>query len=117
MNFLIDANLPRRLANLFRERGHRAVHTLDLPHANATEDTAILRYADEENCVITTKDSDFITSFWLNNRPNKLLLVSTGNINNKELESLLVANFEQIINDLSNNRFVELSRDHVIVHA
>ncbi len=117
MNFLIDANLPRRLVSLFRERGHRAVHTLDLPDANATDDIAILRYSDEENCVIITKDSDFITSFWLNNHPNKLLLISTGNISNKELESLLVANFEQVVTDLSSNRFVELSREHLIVHA
>ena len=117
MNFLIDANLPRRLVNLFRERGHHAMHTLDLPDANATVDMAILQYSDEENCVIITKDSDFTTSFWLNNRPNKLLLISTGNISNKELETLLVANFEQITTDLSKNRFVELSREHVIVHA
>jgi predicted nuclease of predicted toxin-antitoxin system len=117
MNFLIDANLPRRLVNSFRERGHSAMHTLDLPDANATDDMAILQYSDEKSCVIITKDSDFTTSFWLNNRPNKLLLISTGNISNKELESLLNANFEQMIGDLSNNRFVELSRDHVIVHA
>jgi predicted nuclease of predicted toxin-antitoxin system len=73
MNFLFDANLPRHLVDLFRERGHHAVHTLDLPLGNATVDTAILQYSDENNCVITTKDSDFTTSFWLSNRPNKLL--------------------------------------------
>jgi len=117
MNFLIDANLPRRLVYLFRERGSHVVHTLDLPSGNATEDTAILQYSDENDCVITTKDSDFTTSFWLNNRPNKLLLISTGNISNKELEVLLAANFDQIVKELSNNRFVELSREHIIVHA
>jgi predicted nuclease of predicted toxin-antitoxin system len=101
MNFLIDANLPCRLANVFRERGHYAIHTLDLPDGNATLDMAILQYADEQNCVITTKDSDFTTSFWLNDRPEKLL----------------IANFDQIIADLSSNRFVELTREHVIVHA
>jgi predicted nuclease of predicted toxin-antitoxin system len=117
MNFIIDANLPRRLVNVFHERGHHAVHTLDLPDGNATEDIAILQYSDENDCVITTKDSDFTTSFWLNNRPNKLLLISTGNISNKELEALLVANFDRIITDLSGNRFIELSREHVIVHV
>ncbi len=117
MNFLIDANLPRRLVNLFRERGHHAIHTLDLHDGNATEDMAILQYSDENDCVITTKDSDFTTSFWLNDRPGKLLLISTGNISNKELEILLAANFNQIIGDLSSNRFIELSRDHIIVHA
>jgi predicted nuclease of predicted toxin-antitoxin system len=117
MNFLIDANLPRRLAHLFHERGYDVVHTLDLPAGNATQDMEILRYSDENDCVIITKDSDFTTSFWLNDRPNKLLLISTGNIRNKDLEALLVANFEQIIAELSNNRFVELSRDRIIVRA
>ena len=31
MNFLIDANLPRRIVRIFQERGHDAVHTLELP--------------------------------------------------------------------------------------
>jgi len=117
MNFLIDANLSRRLVELFRGRSHQVVHILDLPDGNNTTDLAILQYADEQNCIVATKDSDFTTSFWLKNRPDKLLLISTGNIHNKELESLLVANFDQIIADLSSNRFVELSREHVIVHA
>lgn len=117
MNFLIDANLPRRLINVFEARGHNAIHTLDLPNRNATTDPALLQYAEERNCVITTKDSDFTISFWLNNRPEKLLLISAGNIRNTELESLLIANFDQIISDLTSNRFVELTRKHVIVHA
>jgi len=117
MNFLIDANLPRRLVNIFRERGHHALHTLDLPDGNATTDQAILMAADEQNCVIATKDSDFTTFFWLENRPNKLLLISVGNISNIEFEKIFVGNFEQIISDLSDNRFVELTREHVIVHA
>ena len=62
------------------------------------------------------KDSDFSTSFWLKNRPNKLLLISTGNIRNAELETLLMSNFDQLIAVLSENRFVELTREHMIVH-
>lgn len=37
MNFLIDANLPRRIALIFQERGHSAVHTLDLPENRYVE--------------------------------------------------------------------------------
>ena len=116
MNFLIDANLPRRLVRVFQERGHEAVHTLDLPDGNVTADITLLDYSDTNNCVITTKDSDFSTSFWLQSRPNKLLLISTGNIRNTELETLLVANFDQLIEELSDNRFVELTREHIVVH-
>ncbi|GJQ52158.1 MAG: hypothetical protein HKUEN02_10050 [Anaerolineaceae bacterium] len=117
MNFLIDANVPRRLVNTFLERGHNAVHTLDLPKGNLTPDLELLDYADAENCVIVTKDSDFSTSFWLSNQPEKLPLISTGNVSNKELESLFVTNFPQIITDLTDNRFIELTREHVVVHA
>jgi predicted nuclease of predicted toxin-antitoxin system len=102
MNFLIDANLPRRLTRIFQERGHSAVHTLDLPEGNATADAALLDYSETNNCVITTKDSDFSTAFWLQNRPQKLLLI---------------ANFDQLISALTENRYVELTREHVIVHA
>jgi predicted nuclease of predicted toxin-antitoxin system len=117
MNFLIDANLPRGLVHIFKEHGHNAIHTMDLPEGNATVDTALLDYSDKNNCIITTKDSDFSTSFWLQNRPQKLLLISTGNIRNSELETLLTANFEQLITGLTENRYVELTREHVIVHA
>lgn len=117
MNFLIDANLPRRLGRIFQERGHSAFHTLDLPNGNATSDAALLDYSEENDCIITTKDSDFSASFWLQNRPNKLLLISTGNIRNRELETLLVANFDQLIAALSDHRYVELTREFVIVHA
>jgi predicted nuclease of predicted toxin-antitoxin system len=117
MNFLIDANLSRRLVDVFHERGQQVVHVLDLLDGNITTDLTILQYADEQNCIVATKDSDFTTSFWLRNRPDKLLLISTGNISDKELESLLITNFEQIISDLTNNRFIELTREHVIVHV
>ncbi len=117
MNFLIDANLPRRLVRVIQERGQTAVHTLDLPDGNAAVDSALLDYSDEHNCIITTKDSDFSTAFWLKNRPDKLLLISTGNIRNAELETLLIANFDQLILELTENRFVELTREHIIVHA
>ncbi|MEB2333317.1 MAG: DUF5615 family PIN-like protein [Anaerolineaceae bacterium] len=117
MNFLVYATPPRRLTNIFRERGHHGIHTLDLPKGNSTPNLELLDYADRENHVITTKDSDFSTSFWLNNRPEKLLLISTGNISNDELESLLISNFVQIVEYLTDNRFVELTREHVVVHA
>jgi predicted nuclease of predicted toxin-antitoxin system len=34
MKFLVDAQLPRRLARLLTATGHDAIHTLDLPRGN-----------------------------------------------------------------------------------
>jgi predicted nuclease of predicted toxin-antitoxin system len=41
MKFLIDAQLPKALANFFRERGFDAIHTLELPNKNITDDLEI----------------------------------------------------------------------------
>jgi len=41
MNFLVDAQLPRRLAHRLRDLGHDVVHTLDLPLKNRTPDSEV----------------------------------------------------------------------------
>ncbi|EAW39007.1 hypothetical protein L8106_01792 [Lyngbya sp. PCC 8106] len=41
MKFLIDAQLPMRLARILQIAGYDTVHTLDLPQKNATPDTEI----------------------------------------------------------------------------
>lgn len=85
MNFLVDAQLPRRLAYRLRELGHSATHTLDLPHQNRTTDAEICEISVRERRVVITKDADFVDTFLLIGKPYKLLLISTGNISNTEL--------------------------------
>lgn len=116
MNFLLDAQLPRRLAFLLRERGHEAVHTLDLPRANKTSDHEINDLSVRELRVVVSKDSDFVDSLLLRGQPWKLLSVTTGNIHNRELEALVLGNLETIINGLAVHAYVELSRSAVILH-
>jgi predicted nuclease of predicted toxin-antitoxin system len=63
MIFLIDAQLPRRLARILQQYGHQAYHTLDLPQQNRTDDDEIMQFADMHDCIVTTKDSDFVDAF------------------------------------------------------
>lgn len=49
-----------------------------------------------EGRIVVTKDSDFVDSFLLTRKPPRLLLVSTGNISNRELERLFLDNIEQL---------------------
>jgi predicted nuclease of predicted toxin-antitoxin system len=74
MKFLIDAQLPRRLVKRFREAGFEAIHTLDLPLGNRTPDAEINDLSIREQYVVVTKDADFVSSFHLHRRPDKLLL-------------------------------------------
>ena len=116
MIFLVDAQLPRRLARMLHQYGHDAYHTLDLPDRNRTDDDEIMRFADTHDCIVLTKDSDFVDAFYLQHRPQKLWLLSTGNISNRDLEVLIRANIDQVVLLFQHYRFIELSRTDLIAH-
>lgn len=116
MRFLVDAQLPRRLAHRLRQAGHDAAHTLDLPEGNRTTDAEISAIVAREQRVVVTKDADFVNSYHVSRQPVRLLLVSTGNITNAELEALVMAALPAIETAFHSNDFVELSRTALIVH-
>ena len=91
--------------------------TLDLPRGNRTTDAEIKEIVAREQRVVVTKDADFVNSFIISRRPAQLLLVSTGNITNTELEALVVAALPAIDAALQTHDFVELSRAALVVHA
>ena len=90
MRFLVDAQLPRRMVAWLNNAGCDAVHTLDLPDRNRSTDDQIIEFAEQEQRIVVSKDADFVSSHLLSARPPKLLLVSTGNISNQELEQMMV---------------------------
>jgi len=70
----------------------------------------------EEHYVVITKDSDFTSSFYLRRLPWKLLLVSTGNIRNADLEALFQKNIANIASGFENFDFIEMTRTKLIFH-
>ncbi len=117
MNFLIDAQLPRRVARILTAAGHDVVHTLDLPKGNRTTDAEINAVSLQEQRVVITKDSDFVDSFLLSKEPYKLLLVSTGNISNQDLEALFTPVVPAIVTTFQSHDYAELTRNALIVHV
>ncbi len=59
MIFLIDANLPFRLAKFLKQKGFIIIHTDDLPNKERTTDKEIRKVAMDQNLTVITKDSDF----------------------------------------------------------
>jgi len=116
MKLLIDAQLPIKLAGLLKLMGHDAIHTRDLSLGNRTKDSEIIRISLQESRVVVTKDADFVETIILKSQPWKLLLVSTGNITNSELESLFTANLEKIVEGFVEFDFIELDRANLIYH-
>jgi predicted nuclease of predicted toxin-antitoxin system len=123
VKFLVDAQLPRRLVRILAAAGHDVVHTLDLPLGNRTPDAEINRIALAEGRVVVTKDQDFVTSFLLRHEPQKLLLISTGNISNDALDRLLAAHLASVEAAFAQHRafgqdsFVELSASAITIHC
>jgi predicted nuclease of predicted toxin-antitoxin system len=117
MNFLVDAQLPQRMTAWFAAAGCDAVHTLNLPDGNRTTDEHINDLADRENRVVVSKDADFVDTHLLRGRPAKLLLVSTGNISNRDLETLMVPLIPDIVREFGTHSFLELGPAGIIVRG
>jgi len=91
VKFLVDNQLPRRLAQYLQERGFDSRHVLDVGLATAS-DAEICEYAEKQQRVIVSKDEDF---FYRARRPNSkisLLWVRLGNCRTR----FLLATFDQL---------------------
>jgi predicted nuclease of predicted toxin-antitoxin system len=116
VKFLVDAQLPARLARFLSSAGHDALHTMELPDGNRTTDGRIAELADEEGRVVVTKDQDFRDGHLLTMSPQRLLIVATGNITNTALLSLLETHLDAITTALGDADFVELGPDSLVAH-
>lgn len=117
MKFIVDAQLPRRLARELTALGADALHTLDLPAANRTADGELRRVAVAEDRIVISKDGDFVDWFLLRGAPPKLFFISTGNITNDDLLALVRRNWLTIVRMLAQGEFVEMNHTAVILHA
>ena len=102
---------------MMKAAGLDALHTLDLPGGNRTKDSEMNALSLDEKRIVVTKDADFVQSFLLQGRPHKLLLVSTGNINNNDLLTLFEAKLTPMVESFETVDFVELTREFLILHG
>jgi predicted nuclease of predicted toxin-antitoxin system len=113
---LVDAHLPKRLSEFLSAHDIDSKHTLDLPQKNATPDSEIIRFADDENRIVILKDSDFLDNYILEGHPKKLLIVSTGNINNRSLVQLFEKNLDTLKSLFEDYSVIEIDEIEIQVH-
>ncbi len=111
MKFLIDAQLPRSLKQLFISKGYDCIHTLDLPLQNDTPDRIINYISVTEQRIVITKDSDFLDSFILKQEPYKLILVKLGNTSKNDLLKFFADKFDEIIEKIKTEQMILLTKD------
>ena len=116
MKFIVDAHLPFRLALWLRQKGFDVIHTIELPAKNKTEDLEIIAIANKEERIVITKDTDFFKYFLLKREPRKIILVTTGNISNKDLFLIFEQNLDLIIKEIEKNSVIEVNTYNITVH-
>lgn len=116
MRFLLDAHIPRQLANWLKAQGHDVMHTFELPNGNRASDSEINALSLREERVVVTKDRGFVQGVGSKNGPYKVLHVTTGNISNRELDGLFLDHLSWICQALGNHRYVELGKGGVVAH-
>lgn len=115
MKFILDAQLPKKLADFLVWKGHDAIHTLDLPLKNRTTDSQINQITIDESRVLISKDLDFIESLLISDKPYKLIYLTTGNITNKALLEIFSCNIDKIVEMIAVNRLIEITQESIVV--
>lgn len=114
MKFIVDAQLPKKLSFFFQSKGYDSIHTLDLTRKNSTSDQQIIDIAQVQERVVITKDEDFLESQMINSIPEKLILVKTGNIHNKQLIHIFELNLNVILEMIERSSLVVIHKEEII---
>ena len=116
MRFIVDEQLPQRLANWLKDVGHDAIHADDIPHtAGKLTDVTICKFADLHNRIVLTKDEDFWQRYLIMKEPKKLIYVTTGNIKNSDLILLFDKNLHLILAQITSHNVVEINQRGIII--
>ncbi len=91
MKFLCDVHISYKVCKFLEKYGHKAIHVNNILDKWFTEDSAICEYADQNDCIVITKDEDFRATFLLKKKPKKLVRIILGNISNKTLTETILS--------------------------
>jgi predicted nuclease of predicted toxin-antitoxin system len=95
LRFLIDAQLPPRLARRLSELGHEAIHVADIGLAGAA-DAAIWNTAIERAAILVTKDQDFAIARVARDEGPAIIWIRIGNTPNEVLIARLISSLDVI---------------------
>ncbi len=116
MKFIVDTQLPPRLAKSLVDKGFDAIHTTYFTDGHLLDDESIRQIAISKDRIIISKDSDFFDSFLIRGAPPRVLLLRFGNITNKNLIALFEAQLpliEQLF-DKDETTLVEFFADKLV---
>lgn len=117
MRFIVDTQLPPRLAGYLQSRGHDCIHTTSFEDGHLLQDAEIIVIAIEEDRAVISKDTDFSDHYFLRGSPPKILLLQFGNISNSELIGYFDNYLDYIVQAFeSGSNYVQFSREGIVAN-
>lgn len=114
MKFLCDVHISYKIVSHLTSHGFNTIHVNEILEKSATKDSDICKYADENDLIVLTKDSDFRDSYFIKQTPKKLIKINLGNISNQELKNILSANLASIQKISTRKHFLlEIDKDNI----
>jgi len=95
VKFLVDNQLPAALARFLASRGVECQHVLDVDLGEAT-DVEIWRHASRNNCVVISKDEDFLYLAKARSSNARLIWIRLGNCRTKALLAAVERSWPEI---------------------
>lgn len=116
MKFLLDQNRSPRLAELLRNAGHDAVHTLDLGLERA-EDDDVLDAARKQGRVVVSGDTDFGALLALSGEtsPSVILFRARNRPSAEDQGAVILDYLEDLADDLVAGAVVVVTDDRMRV--
>ena len=102
MKLLLDQNLSHRLCAILSDTHLEFTHVKSLS-LDKENDEKIWQYAKENNCVIISKDTDFLEMSIIKGLPPKVIWLNTGNAGTHDIENTFRRNIVKIKEFLVDN--------------
>ena len=116
MRFLCDVHISYKVVKHLISLGFETKHVNEILDKWNTKDIDICTYADSNDLIVVTKDSDFRDSYFIKNSPKKLLKINLGNISNQELIQIITGNIDSIRKlGQKPNFLIEIDKNNISV--
>ncbi len=117
MKFICDVHMPIRLSKFLATQGAESIHVNQVLTGSSTPDAVISQYADQNDYIVITKDTDFRNAYLLKKTPRKLIRVCLGNISNDRLIELFRNQLALIKRlDLEDSFYLEINPDTTLIY-
>jgi len=117
MKILCDVHISVKITKLFANKGIVSVHVNDILDKWVTSDNKISDYADDNEFIVITKDSDFKNSHFIKHRPRKLIKINLGNISTNKLIDIFESCYTLISEKFDSNLecYFEINSDYLLI--